>query len=519
LTVLTIDQALTRAKSHRERGEVEDARHLLEAVLEAFPNHSEARKDLEGVKALLRCGDNLNPPQEVIDRVLSIYNSGQLLSAFEEAKVLTTDYPGAFVIWNIMGAAAAQLEMLDEAINAFEKVISLKPDYADGYNNLGNALKMQGKSNEAIKAYTRALEINPAYAENHFKIGTILKNQGYLVEATASYTRALELKPDYVEAQTNLGVVLENQGLPDEALVAYRKALEINPNYAEAHNNIGSIFKTQGQLTVAIEAFKKAVEINPNFAYAFRNLGISLRESGRYNEAVQSFKRALAIEPKFEEVQHLLHAITNITPDSAPTGYVEGLFDYYASGFEHSLVSKLNYQAPKLLTEIMLKQNPTESFGKVADLGCGTGLFGQEVHTMCESLVGIDVSQAMLREAKKKNVYKELVHCEIVKYLDSEVLNFDYFLASDVFVYVGNLIEVFQLIKSKNQRRGRLVFSTEHSEEHGFHLKETGRYVHSKSYISELCDKLELKISHFSLIQLRKERDNFIVGGLYILDF
>lgn len=273
MTVLTIDQALTRAKSHRERGEVEDARHLLEAVLEAFPNHSEARKDLEGVKALLRCGDNLNPPQEVIDRVLSIYNSGQLLSAFEEAKVLTTDYPGAFVIWNIMGAAAAQLEMLDEAINAFEKVISLKPDYADGYNNLGNALKMQGKSNEAIKAFNQAIEINPEYVDPLYNLGIVFKDQDRLDEAVKLFNRVIRLKPDYAKAYNNMGLALLEQGKPLEALAKYNKALECNPAYAEAYHNKGLIFENEGKLDQALKAYKKAIECRPDYAECYYHIG------------------------------------------------------------------------------------------------------------------------------------------------------------------------------------------------------------------------------------------------------
>ena len=239
MTVLTIDQALTRAKSHRERGEVEDARHLLEAVLEAFPNHSEARKDLEGVKALLRCGDNLNPPQEVIDRVLSIYKSGQLLSAFEEAKVLTTDYPGAFVIWNIMGAAAAQLEMLDEAINAFEKVISLKPDCADGHFNLGNALKSGGRMDEAISAFSNAVNLNSELDVALNNMGTTLQDLGRIEQASDAFNMAIKISPDYDQAHNNLGNLLKIKGCLEDGIASYKKALSINPNYAGAHCNLG----------------------------------------------------------------------------------------------------------------------------------------------------------------------------------------------------------------------------------------------------------------------------------------
>ena len=61
-------------------------------------------------------------------------------------------------------------------------------------------------------------------------------------------------------------------------------------------------------------------------------------------------------------------------------------------------------------------------------------------------------------------------------------LDFDYYIALDVFIYVGKLTEIFRLIKSRNKKPGYLVFSTEHTEKDGYHLLRTERYSHSKLY-------------------------------------
>ena len=47
----------------------------------------------------------------------------------EQATPLTKQYPKAFIVWNILGTAAAQTGKLEKAINSFEKAISLKPNY------------------------------------------------------------------------------------------------------------------------------------------------------------------------------------------------------------------------------------------------------------------------------------------------------------------------------------------------------------------------------------------------------
>ena len=81
-----------------------------------------------------------------------------------------------------MGASAAQIGKLDEAIDAFKKAISIKPDYADAYNNMGNVLGEQGKLEEAIEAYNKALTIKPD-TEAYYNMGNALKEQGKLKEA------------------------------------------------------------------------------------------------------------------------------------------------------------------------------------------------------------------------------------------------------------------------------------------------------------------------------------------------
>ena len=315
------------------------------------------------------------------------------------------------------------------------------------------------------------------------------------------------------------GVTLEKLGRSNEAFVAYKRALEIEPNFAEVYNNLGSVLKNLGRLREAAEEFAKATEINPKFAFAYRNLGLTLRELGSIEDAKVAFSTALELKPDYVEVEHILSAISGVTTNKAPAEYIEGLFDFYADRFEKSLVEKLEYNIPKLLAYIMFDKSSTESLGNVTDLGCGTGLFGQEIYAKCKYLEGVDISKAMLNEARGKNVYDNLIHQEITEYLSEDRLNFDYFISSDVFIYVGDLAEVFALIKSRNKRSGKLVFSTEHSEKDGFKLLESGRFAHSKSYIQGLSDSLGFNMSHFSLTNLRKEKDKFIVGGLYVLEF
>ena len=494
-----------------------------------------------------------DPPQDQIQSLINLYSQGQLKQALEQATRLLQQFPNSSVLYNISGAIYNGLSQLDASVEAYNSALAIKPNSAEAYNNMGNVLKDQGKLDEALEAYTKALLLKPDLAETYYNMGIALKAQDKLEEAIEAYNKAIAIKPDYADAYNNMGFALSDQGKLEEAIAAYNKALAIRPDYAEAYYNMGNAFQeqgkleeameaytkalaikrdyaeaysnmgatlsSQGKLEKAIEAYNKALALKPDYAEAYNNMGVTLQQQGNLEEAIEAYSRALAIRPDYGNAKHMLASLTGETTNSAPREYVENLFDGYAGKFDQSLVEKLEYNIPKILTNLTAKEHGSGSWGSVLDLGCGTGLTGIEIKEFCSKLEGIDLSNKMLEQAKITNVYDKLTHVDIVDYLSIAELNFDYFISTDVFVYVGNLSEVFRLIKSRNKKPGKLVFSTEHTENDGFHLEKSGRYSHSKRYIESLCEKFSYSISHFSETNLRKEKGAFLTGGIYLLDF
>ena len=146
-------------------------------------------------------------------------------------------------------------------------------------------------------------------------------------------------------------------------------------------------------------------------------------------------------------------------------------------------------------------------------------MFGLEIKQFCENLEGIDLSERMLDKAKERNVYNKLIKQDIITYLSNENFNFDYFISADVFIYIGDLSDVFRLIKSRNKTGGKLAFSTEDFHGEDFFLEKSGRYSHSKKYIEGLCEEFGYHLRHFERQPIRKDKNQYISGGLYLLDF
>ena len=276
------------------------------AVLDQAKSRCKKGNGFEQIEKMLGSSSYKNsnaqePSQKELKKLLQLYDQNRLLQVFAEAQKLTKKYTQSLTLWNLMGVSAAQIGKREDAILAFQKAISIKPDYAEAYNNMGATLKDQGKLDEAIQAYNKAISIKPDYAEANYNVGVTLKEQGKLDEAIQAYIKAISIKPDYAEANYNVGVTLKEQGKLDEAIQAYKKALSIKPDYAEAYNDMGVTLHDQSKLEEAIEAYKKALSIKPDYAEAHNNMGVTLQDQSKLEEAIAAYKKALSIKPDYAE--------------------------------------------------------------------------------------------------------------------------------------------------------------------------------------------------------------------------
>lgn len=144
---LSVEQALTKAKSHMKKRETAEAQALYAAILSAFPNNKKAQRGLTSLGGGKRFAADQRPPQAVIDQLIGLYNQGQLQTVVSQAHQLTAQYPTSFILWNILGVANKGLGKIIESTNAFMKVTHYNPHYADGFSNLGVTLGDQGQLN------------------------------------------------------------------------------------------------------------------------------------------------------------------------------------------------------------------------------------------------------------------------------------------------------------------------------------------------------------------------------------
>ena len=109
------------------------------------------------------------------------------------------------LMFSISGAACAEPVFsfdstpgrLPKTVVPLRYAVELKPDYADAYNNLGNALRGCGRLDEAIAAYRRSIELKPDNADAYGNLAITFKDLGRLEESIASHRHAVALRPGF----------------------------------------------------------------------------------------------------------------------------------------------------------------------------------------------------------------------------------------------------------------------------------------------------------------------------------
>ncbi len=148
-------------------------------------------------------------------------------------------------------------------IAQMQRKLSKYPDEADGYADLGTALRAMGRNKEALEPLREAARLQPGDAQVQNNLGTVLGSLGDLDEAVDHFQQALRLRPDYFAAYMNLASAHRLRGDLTEAATAYQAAVRLRPDSADAHDKLGSIYAQQGDLTQAISQFESALQIDP----------------------------------------------------------------------------------------------------------------------------------------------------------------------------------------------------------------------------------------------------------------
>lgn len=132
----------------------------------------------------------------------------------------------------------------------------------------------------------------------------------------------------------------------------------------------------------------------------------------------------------------------------------------------------------------------------------------------------MDLSPSMASLARARSLYASVEAGELAAFLAARpAACADLVVAADVFVYVGDLAEVFARTSRVLAEGGRFAFTVEGGGPgDGFALRPTQRYAHDDGYVRGLASGRGLDVVHSSAETIRAERGEPVGGRLFVLE-
>jgi tetratricopeptide (TPR) repeat protein len=132
--------------------------------------------------------------------------------------------------WNTRATALwkdAQYVDVQKAVAYLEKAIQEKPDFAEAYNNRGNAYREMKQYALAMQDYNKAISLKPNLEKTFNNRGNIYFDQRNFQMAIEDYNKALSLNASYNLAYLNRGLAYHELNKDDLAFLDFKKACEL----------------------------------------------------------------------------------------------------------------------------------------------------------------------------------------------------------------------------------------------------------------------------------------------------
>ena len=407
-----------------------------------------------------------------------------------------------------------------------EKVLKINSKNIAALQNLGNVAYCNAKYELALKYYQDMYKYNSKSYIAMINIANTYFTMEKYVLALDFAKKALEKHPSSTIGNTIAGNSLYELGKYQKAIDYYIKAAELDENNFEILISLSDAYRALNDWeNCLLFAWRYIKRKNGESQSASLNFGYLLYECYAENSMELAQKYAVKWLKKFPEdkiVVHMGNAIADGKAlDSSSCEFIKVTFDAFAESFDDTLRG-LDYQAPLLIDNKLSELLKSSIFKKyhILDLGCGTGLCGIHLkkYASYKGLIGVDLSEKMLAEAEKKDIYSKLFCDDICHYLESSSYLFQVITASDVLTYFGDLSKVFVRVSKSLTPNGFFVFTVSENDynEADFFLAPSGRFVHSLNYVERALKSSGLKVLSQEQHILRNEAEKAVYGYVIV---
>lgn len=404
----------------------------------------------------------------------------------------------------------------ESARACFRAAAALRPELGDVWAALGDT-EIDRSPATAATAYAWAVHADGFRRDWRLALAGAWLAAG-CEQAVDAFAALVAERPDWAAARRGLARAMRDAGRKDEAVREFREAVVLDPQDRGALVDLAALLTEAGEAVAALELLQPGLRNDPDDAALQAAAGRAWLGLGETARARAALERSAANDPiDHYGARGALAALESGPSAELTPGYVRALFDRYADRFDRDLVERLDYHAPTVLRGAVDAVTGGRTGLRVLDLGCGTGLAGVAFRSMAAELVGVDLAPRMVEKSRARGVYDRLAVADAVAALRGETGGWDLVVATDVFVYIGDLGPVFEAAAAALHPGGLLAATVERLDGDGFALGPSRRYAHAESYVRARAAVAGFSVSLLETSSPRRERGQPVPGFMFVL--
>jgi Flp pilus assembly protein TadD len=149
--------------------------------------------------------------------------------------------------WNNYGISSLDQLQYADAVDAFSRVVNLRPDYADGYTNIGLTNIEWEKYDSARVNLHMALSLANDNARALYYMALVERRAGHGDAEIADLQKVVSQYPLSRDARRELGKSYYRQSKAEEAMQQFEALQAIDPDDVTAHYNLSILYGRMGR--------------------------------------------------------------------------------------------------------------------------------------------------------------------------------------------------------------------------------------------------------------------------------
>ena len=283
------------AKMHESRQEYREAISEFEKAIPLDPTSGQLR--VEFAETLWEAGENRRAVQECQEAIKLDPESSapHFLLGRIYATLRTTD----------------QAQVLDQAIEEFERTVELEPDHYQALYDLGRLHLAKKNYQKAVDILNRFIQLRPWISQTY-----LLKARAH-IELNETQEAIESLETSFAYDETNLenlkllGSLYEQTSQPEKERELYRRSLGSTTD-PDVRFRLALLLTDQNQFVEAVSILQELVEDFPKNVRINISLARALRGDNKYADAAEVIKRALEQDPDHYRLNYELAELTSL---------------------------------------------------------------------------------------------------------------------------------------------------------------------------------------------------------------